>query len=1178
MEFNVFESIKIGLASPEKIREWSYGEVKKPETINYRTLKPERDGLFCETIFGPQKDWECHCGKYKKIRFKGKICDRCGVEVTRSKVRRERMGHIELAAPVSHIWYFKGIPSRMGLILDISPRTLEKVLYFAMYIVTDPGNVREIEKKQCLTEKEYRDLKEKYEDDFEAMMGAEAIKKLLAEIDLDQLSDELKEELENASGQKRVRLLKRIEVVESFRLSGNRPEWMILDVIPVIPPDIRPMVQLDGGRFATSDLNDLYRRVINRNNRLSRLLELNAPDIIIRNEKRMLQEAVDALIDNGRRGRPVTGPNNRALKSLSDMLKGKQGRFRQNLLGKRVDYSGRSVIVVGPELKMYQCGLPKEMALELFKPFVMKILVENNAAGNIKAARKAVERAKPEVWDALEKVIKGHPVLLNRAPTLHRLGIQAFEPVLVEGRALKLHPLACTAFNADFDGDQMAVHVPLSAEAQAEARFLMLASNNLLKPSDGRPVTVPTQDMVLGSYYLTLDKDGEPGEGKIFRDCDEAIMAYDAKVVSLHAKIKVRRTLEINGVMKTGLVDTTVGRIIFNRPIPQDLGFVDRTNPENDLKFEIDFLVGKKQLGKIFDKCIRIHGTQRTSEVLDAVKAQGYKYSTKSAITVAVCDAEIPPTKKDIIARAEKQVDQVTKMYKRGFMSNQERYEKVLKVWETATNDVSDALQANLGRYNPIFMMADSGARGSMSQIRQLAGMRGLIANTAGKTIEIPIRANYREGLNILEYFISSRGARKGLADTALRTADSGYLTRRLVDVSQDVIIREDDCGTTDGIEVFEIKEGKESIESFHERLLGRYLCEDFKDPATGEVLVSKDKLMGDDEADLIVSKGVERIKLRSILHCRAKHGVCKRCYGANLANGQPVTVGEAVGIIAAQSIGEPGTQLTMRTFHTGGVAGAEDITQGLPRVEELFEGRKPKHLAIISEIAGVVKFEEIKKNRHAVIYNDETGEQRSYLIPFGSRVRVEEGQVIEAGEMITEGSVNPHDVLAIKGTEAVQNYLIQEVQKAYRMQGVDINDKHIEVIIRQMMKKVRIDDNGSTKLLPTTLVDKSELYAANDEVRARIANGEEGLTEATYTPMLLGITKASLATDSFLSAASFQETTRVLTDAAIKGKVDPLMGLKENVIIGKLVPAGTGMHRYRDVEYREENPSNSAE
>ena len=1177
MENNTFESIKIGLASPDKIRSWSYGEVKKPETINYRTLKPEKDGLFCERIFGPQKDWECHCGKYKRIRYKGKICERCGVEITRSKVRRERMGHIELAAPVSHIWYFKGIPSRMGLILDISPRNLEKVLYFAMHIVIDPGTT-DLKKYQVLDEKDYDEYRLMYEDDFRAGMGAEAIKELLAEIDLDQLSAQLREEIENASGQKKAKALKRLEVVEAFRQSGNRPEWMILDVLPVIPPELRPMVQLEGGRFATSDLNDLYRRVINRNNRLRKLLELGAPEIIVRNEKRMLQEAVDALIDNGRRGRPVTGPNNRALKSLSDMLKGKQGRFRQNLLGKRVDYSGRSVIVVGPELKMYQCGLPKEMALELFKPFVMKILVENNAAGNIKAARKAVERAKPEVWDALEKVIKGHPVLLNRAPTLHRLGIQAFEPVLVEGRALKLHPLACTAFNADFDGDQMAVHVPLSAEAQAEARFLMLASNNLLKPSDGRPVTVPTQDMVLGSYYLTLDKDGEPGEGKIFRDCDEAIMAYDAKVVSLHAKIKVRRTLEINGVMKTGLVDTTVGRIIFNRPIPQDLGFVDRTNPENDLKFEIDFLVGKKQLGKIFDKCIRIHGTQRTSEVLDAVKAQGYKYSTKSAITVAVCDAEIPPTKKDIIARAEKQVDQVTKMYKRGFMSNQERYEKVLKVWETATNDVSDALQANLGRYNPIFMMADSGARGSMSQIRQLAGMRGLIANTAGKTIEIPIRANYREGLNILEYFISSRGARKGLADTALRTADSGYLTRRLVDVSQDVIIREDDCGTNEGIEVFEIKEGKESIESFHERLLGRYLCEDFKDPATGEVLVSKDKLMGDDEADLIVSKGVERIKLRSILHCRAKHGVCKRCYGANLANGQPVTVGEAVGIIAAQSIGEPGTQLTMRTFHTGGVAGAEDITQGLPRVEELFEGRKPKHLAIISEIAGVVKFEEIKKNRHAVIYNDETGEQRSYLIPFGSRVRVEEGQVIEAGEMITEGSVNPHDVLAIKGTEAVQNYLIQEVQKAYRMQGVDINDKHIEVIIRQMMKKVRIDDNGSTKLLPTTLVDKSELYAANDEVRARIANGEEGLTEATYTPMLLGITKASLATDSFLSAASFQETTRVLTDAAIKGKVDPLMGLKENVIIGKLVPAGTGMHRYRDVEYREENPSNSAE
>ena len=1165
-----FDALQIGLASPEKILEWSHGEVKKPETINYRTLKPEKDGLFCERIFGPTKDWECHCGRYKRGRYKGIVCEKCGVEVTRSKVRRERMGHIELAVPVSHIWYFKGIPCRMKMLLDMSPRELEQVLYFASFVVIDPGETT-LRKKQILSDKEYREYQEQFgPKSFRVGMGAEAIRELLCEINLEELEAQLRKEVETFGGQKRINSIKRLEVVEAFIKSGNRPEWIILTVLPVIPPDIRPMVQLDGGRFATSDLNDLYRRVINRNNRLKRLLELRAPDIIVRNEKRMLQEAVDALIDNGRRSRPVTGPGNRPLKSLSDMLRGKQGRFRQNLLGKRVDYSGRSVIVVGPELKMDQCGLPKEMALELFKPFVMKDLVEKGVANNIKSARKMVERAKPEVWDSLETVIKGHPVLLNRAPTLHRLGIQAFEPVLVEGHAIKLHPLVCTPFNADFDGDQMAVHVPLSAEAQAEARFLMLASNNLLKPSDGRPVTVPTQDMVLGSYYLTLDKDGEPGEGKIFRDCDEAIMAYDAKVVSLHAKIKVRRTLEINGVMKTGLVDTTVGRIIFNRPIPQDLGFVDRTNPENDLKFEIDFLVGKKQLGKIFDKCIRIHGTQRTSEVLDAVKAQGYKYSTKSAITVAVCDAEIPPTKKDIIARAEKQVDQVTKMYKRGFMSNQERYEKVLKVWETATNDVSDALQANLGRYNPIFMMADSGARGSMSQIRQLAGMRGLIANTAGKTIEIPIRANYREGLNILEYFISSRGARKGLADTALRTADSGYLTRRLVDVSQDVIIREDDCGTNEGIEVFEIKEGKESIESFHERLLGRYLCEDFKDPATGEVLVSKDKLMGDDEADLIVSKGVERIKLRSILHCRAKHGVCKRCYGANLANGQPVTVGEAVGIIAAQSIGEPGTQLTMRTFHTGGVAGAEDITQGLPRVEELFEGRKPKHLAIISEIAGVVKFEEIKKNRHAVIYNDETGEQRSYLIPFGSRVRVEEGQVIEAGEMITEGSVNPHDVLAIKGTEAVQNYLIQEVQKAYRMQGVDINDKHIEVIVRQMMRKIRVTDPGSSYLLPGSVIDKTELVKINKELEERKEAGEQ-IVPIQCEAVLLGITKASLATDSFMSAASFQETTRVLTDAAIHGKVDPLLGLKENVIIGKLIPAGTGLEAMeREKEERE--------
>lgn len=1174
MEFNIFESIKIGLASPEKIREWSYGEVKKPETINYRTLKPESDGLFCERIFGPQKDWECHCGKYKRIRYKGKICDRCGVEVTKSKVRRERMGHIELAAPVSHIWYFKGIPSRIGLMLDISPRMLEKVLYFALYIVTDPGDTRELVKQQFLTEKEYRDMKEKYEDEFEALMGAEAIKKLLKEVNLDELSEQLKEELVSASGQKRVRILKRLEVVEAFRLSGNRPEWMILDVVPVIPPDIRPMVQLDGGRFATSDLNDLYRRVINRNNRLKRLLDLGAPDIIVRNEKRMLQEAVDALIDNGRRGRPVTGPNNRPLKSLSDMLKGKQGRFRQNLLGKRVDYSGRSVIVVGPELKMYQCGLPKEMALELFKPFVMKRLVETGAVGNIKAARKAVERAKPEVWDALEIVIKGHPVLLNRAPTLHRLGIQAFEPVLVEGRALKLHPLVCTAYNADFDGDQMAVHVPLSAEAQAEARFLMLAAGNLLKPSDGRPVAVPTQDMILGSYYLTLDKDGEKGEGKIFKDFDEALMAYQTEVISLHAKIKVRRTMKIDGKEVSKIIDTTVGRIIFNKPIPQDLGFVDRTVPENIFKLEIDFLTGKKQLGKIIEKCIKVHGTQKTAEVLDNIKAQGFKYSTKGAITVAVCDAVIPPEKKSIIADAEEKIDKISKQFRRGLVSNDERYAHVLKIWEKATNDVTSALQSNLDRYNPIFMMADSGARGSMSQIRQLAGMRGLIANTSGKTIEIPIRANYREGLNILEYFISSRGARKGLADTALRTADSGYLTRRLVDVSQDVIIREDDCGATEGIEVFEICDGKEIIESLHERLIGRYLCEDFVDKKTGEVLVSKDKMMNDFDADIIVNSGVERISIRSILGCRSKQGICKKCYGSNLANGMPVTVGEAVGIIAAQSIGEPGTQLTMRTFHTGGVASAEDITQGLPRIEELFEGRKPKHLAIISEIDGEVKFEEIKKNRHAVIYNNETGEEKSYLIPFGSRVKVVEGQQIKAGDMITEGSVNPHDVLAIKGTAAVQDYLIQEVQRVYRMQGVDINDKHIEVIVRQMMRKVRIDDQGSTTLLPGSVVEKIQFIHENAEIEERIKNGEKELTKATCIPILLGITKASLATDSFLSAASFQETTRVLTDAAIKGKVDPLLGLKENVIIGKLVPAGTGMHRYSDIEIRREiNP-----
>ncbi len=1182
MDFNEFKSIKIGLASPELIREWSYGEVEKPETINYRTLKPEKGGLYCEAIFGPQKDWECHCGKYKKIHHaQKKVCERCGVEITRSKVRRERMGHIELAAPVSHIWYFKGIPSKMGNILDLSPRVLEKVLYFATYIVTyvkpDSDASREIQLKQSLNEREYKELSEKYENDFEALMGAEAIQKLLKDVDLDKLSESLKEELTDATGQKKIKILKRLDVVESFRSSGNRPEWMILNVIPVIPPDIRPMVQLDGGRFATSDLNDLYRRVINRNNRLKRLMDLDAPEIIVRNEKRMLQEAVDALIDNGRRGRPVTGPNNRALKSLSDMLKGKQGRFRQNLLGKRVDYSGRSVIVVGPELKIYQCGVPKEMALELFKPFVMKILVESGSAQNIKAARKAVERAKPEVWDALERVIKGHPVMLNRAPTLHRLGIQAFEPVLVEGKALKLHPLVCTAFNADFDGDQMAVHVPLSAEAQAEARYLMLASNNLLKPSDGRPVTVPTQDMVLGSYYLTLDKDGEPGEGKIFRDADEALLAYDAKAVSLHAKIKVRREGILDGKKQSTLIDTTVGRIIFNNPIPQDLGYVDRKNPDNFMKYEIDFLVGKKQLGAIIDKCIKIHGTQVASVVLDEVKSQGYKYSTKGAITVAVCDAEIPPQKKELIAKAEDDIEAISKMYRRGMMSNQERYESVLKIWEKTTDDVTDALKNNLGRYNPIFMMADSGARGSMSQIRQLAGMRGLIANTSGKTIEIPIRANYREGLNILEYFISSRGARKGLADTALRTADSGYLTRRLVDVSQDVIIREEDCGTTEGIEVYDIKEGNSVIEPMHERLLGRYLCEDLVDPETGEVVVSKHKMMDDHDADIIVGMGIESVTIRSILDCRAKHGVCRKCYGANLANGMPVTIGEAVGIIAAQSIGEPGTQLTMRTFHTGGVAGGEDITQGLPRVEELFEARKPKHLAILSEISGKVSFEEIKKNRHAVITKigaegeaDSKENRKEYLIPFGARVKVEEGQIIQAGDMITEGSANPHDILEISGKAAVQNYLIKEVQSAYRMQGVDINDKHIEVIVRQMMKKVKITDSGSTMLLPGSTIDKGEFYAANEEIQKRIADGEEGLTEAICEPTLLGITKASLATDSFMSAASFQETTRVLTDAAIKGKVDKLLGLKENVIIGKLVPAGTGMHRYSDVEIEE--------
>ena len=1164
----MFDSIKIGLASPEQVRNWSFGEVKKPETINYRTLKPERDGLFCERIFGPQKDWECHCGKYKRIRYKGKVCDRCGVEVTRAKVRRERMGHIELAAPVSHIWYFKGIPSRMGLILDISPRLLEQVLYFASYIVVDPGRTP-LAKKQILGEKDYRDMREKYEDEFDAGMGAEYIYKLLAAIDLEALSIELKEDLESASGQKRARLLKRLEVVEAFRLSGNRPDWMILNVVPVIPPDIRPMVQLDGGRFATSDLNDLYRRVINRNNRLKRLLDLGAPDIIVRNEKRMLQEAVDALIDNGRRGRPVTGPNNRPLKSLSDMLKGKQGRFRQNLLGKRVDYSGRSVIVVGPELKLYQCGLPKEMALELFKPFVMKLLVETGAAGNIKSARKMVERIRPEVWDALEIVIKDHPVMLNRAPTLHRLGIQAFEPVLVEGRAIKLHPLVCTAFNADFDGDQMAVHVPLSAEAQAEARFLMLAAGNLLKPSDGRPVAVPTQDMVLGSYYLTISIPGEPGEGKIFRDENEAMVAYEEGIIGLHATVKIRRAMEIDGEMQSRLVETTIGRMIFNQSVPQDLGFIDRESVDNRFLYEVNFKVGKKQLSQIIENCIKVHGTAETATVLDAIKAQGYRYSTRGALTVAVIDATIPPQKKQLIADAESAVDTITELFSRGLISDDERYRKVIEVWNNTTNLVTKALNDNLDPYNPIFMMSDSGARGSIAQIRQLAGMRGLIANTSGRTIEVPIRANYREGLNVLEYFISSRGARKGLADTALRTADSGYLTRRLVDVAQDVIIRSQDCGTTDGIEVYDIRDGKEMIEPLTERLQGRYLSEDFVDAATGEVILSRDVMMGDKEAKLLTEDhGVERISIRSVLTCHSKQGVCAKCYGKNLATVYPVSVGEAVGIIAAQSIGEPGTQLTMRTFHTGGVASGEDITQGLPRVEELFEARKPKHLAYISEIDGVVRLTEEKNRRVVVVTHtgDNDVDERSYVIPFGSRIRVHDGDVVKAGERLTEGSINPHDILAIGDAQAVQNYLIQEVQRTYRMQGVDINDKHVEVIVRQMMRKVKVDEAGDTYLLAGAIIDRSEFNAENARVQARIDAGEITLQSACCSPVLMGITKASLATDSFLSAASFQETTRVLTDAAIKGKVDPLLGLKENVIIGKLVPAGTGMGVYNDV------------
>ena len=1165
MENKEFDSIKIGLASPDQIRAWSYGEVKKPETINYRTLKPERDGLFCERIFGPTKDWECHCGKYKRIRYKGKICDKCGVEVTRAKVRRERMGHIELAAPVSHIWYFKGIPSRIGLMLDIGPRQLDKVLYFANYIVTDPG-FTPLEKKQLLTEREYKEMREKYEDTFEAGMGAEAVQKLLAEIDLEALSAELHEELEKATGQKRVRLLKRLECVDAFRLSGQRPEWMILNVVPVIPPDIRPMVQLDGGRFATSDLNDLYRRVINRNNRLKRLLELGAPDIIVRNEKRMLQEAVDALIDNGRRGRPVTGPNNRALKSLSDMLKGKQGRFRQNLLGKRVDYSGRSVIVVGPELKMYQCGLPKEMALELFKPFVMKDLVQKGIASNIKAARKKVERASTEVWDSLETVIKGHPVLLNRAPTLHRLGIQAFEPVLVEGHAIKLHPLVCTPFNADFDGDQMAVHLPLSTEAQREAKMLMLASGNLLKPSDGEPVTVPTQDMILGSYYLTMVNPEDPGHDKVFRDEDEALMAYAEHIVTLQAPVKVRRTMDFGNGPETALITTTVGKIIFNTPIPQDLGYVDRTDPEHKFDYEVDFQVTKKKLPDIISRCLTKHGTKRCAIMLDHIKAQGYKYSTLSAITVAVPDAIIPEEKPEILAAADKKVEKVMKNFNRGLISDEERYKNTVEIWQAATEEVSNALSTNLKTHhqrNPIYMMSDSGARGSMDQIKQLAGMRGLLANTAGKTLEMPIRANYREGLNILEYFISSRGARKGLTDTALRTADSGYLTRRLVDVSQEVIIREEDCHATEGILVSEISEGNATIESFSERLIGRYALHDVMDPKTGELIVSKDKMMDMFDAEKIKAAGITELEIRSVMTCRAHVGVCARCYGSNMSNGQCVKVGESVGIIAAQSIGEPGTQLTMRTFHTGGIASAEDITQGLPRVEELFESRRPKAMAIMSEIAGTVHIDDTKKSRHVEVTGvDDNGAPvtKSYLIPFGHRLKVMEGDVLVKGALLTEGHAYPQDILAVKGRIATQNYLISEVQKVYRLQGVEINDKHIEVIVRQMMRKVRIDDAGSSEFIMGSVVNRRDVMIENEKIQERIDAGETDLKLVQASQILLGITKSSLATDSFLSAASFQETTRVLTEAAIKGKVDPLAGLKENVIIGKLIPAGTGL------------------
>ena len=1172
-----FDAIKIGLASPEKIREWSRGEVLKPETINYRTLKPEKDGLFCERIFGPSKDWECHCGKYKKIRYKGVVCDRCGVEVTKSSVRRERMGHIELAAPVSHIWYFKGIPSRMGLILDISPRTLEKVLYFANYIVLDPANSG-LQYKQVLTEREYQDAREAYGYDFRVGMGAESIKELLEAIDLEKDSVELKKELKDATGQKRARIIKRLEVVESFRESGNRPEWMIMTVIPVIPPDLRPMVQLDGGRFATSDLNDLYRRIINRNNRLKRLLELGAPDIIVRNEKRMLQEAVDALIDNGRRGRPVTGPGNRALKSLSDMLKGKSGRFRQNLLGKRVDYSGRSVIVVGPELKIYQCGLPKEMAIELFKPFVMKELVANGTSHNIKNAKKMVEKLEPAVWDVLEDVIKEHPVMLNRAPTLHRLGIQAFEPILVEGKAIKLHPLVCTAFNADFDGDQMAVHLPLSQEAQAECRFLLLSPNNLLKPSDGGPVAVPSQDMVLGIYYLTQERPGNKGEGKFFKSVNEAILAYENKVITLQSRIHVRCSKTMpDGSVLTGTVESTLGRFLFNEILPQDLGFVDRSIPGNELLLEVDFLVAKKQLKQILEKVINTHGATKTAEVLDAIKATGYKYSTRAAMTVAIADMTVPPQKPEMIKQAQDTVDLITKNYKRGLITEEERYKEVVDTWKKTDDELTHALLSGLDKYNNIFMMADSGARGSDKQIKQLAGMRGLMADTTGHTIELPIKSNFREGLDVLEYFMSAHGARKGMSDTALRTADSGYLTRRMVDVSQGLIVREIDCcenkDEISGMYVESFVDGKEEIEGLQERITGRFSCETIKNK-DGEVIVKANHMITPKRAARIMKEGVdnqtggsiEKVKIRTILTCKCKVGICAKCYGANLATGEPVQVGESVGIIAAQSIGEPGTQLTMRTFHSGGVAGG-DITQGLPRVEELFEARKPKGLAIITEIPGVAVINDTKKKREVIVTDQETGESKTYLIPYGSRIKITDGQILEAGDELTEGSVNPHDILRIKGVRAVQDYMIREVQRVYRLQGVEISDKHIEVIVRQMLKKIRIEDNGDTEFLPGTLVDFLEYEDVNEQME------KEGKQPADGKQVMLGITKASLATNSFLSAASFQETTKVLTEAAIKGKVDPLIGLKENVIIGKLIPVGTGMKRYRDVRLNSTMP-----